>query len=680
MPNESFQSSVDEFLPPSADTELEAREFNMPIYGTYGEFTLAPQVKVPYMVALMDLKRLTKELKTHEEVSPSLENTYSLTELFQREIDVKRVEDEIVDRYLKDHGKLKFFNALTMVLLPKDDAGKIQADFMDYEGNNPTIPDANAGQFDPFFAKPDWKRSVFGGVQFVSTKTANLSRLRWDIRRVDAVAVDGQHRLKALKVWMEKKNNELIEIEKPTRIPVIFLLLHERVGFLQGDKKLGLKAIAREIFTDLNKNAREVDLATQIVLDDRSLESLCVRSLVTEGTCINHPPLLPLTMVRWQEANNRFDQRYFLNSLVHLHSLVEELLDLEPPRKIDKDAGLKFVKKVQDTLGSGTPRKLVVHEKSLDDHYQENYLDESGEAVAPINGIPLSYLSVAVDGFKDRFSSWLLQLLGEFKPYKSVIEYAVKNDLITGEFGKFLSQPKSHQKELEKELKSRHGDQWLTIVIKQHEDAIQKLKGIGRSDAEGGEYWSFKAIFQKAFVKLGKTVFFDAPDADRARFGTIGEFLEFFGSMHDRGALSVHAPISYGQHRHELWTFISVNPINRKIQVVNTAEKRILALLTISYYTSRLAFSMNKKIIHSGLESDTEIPVKLLIDKLSRSSATSMWPNSPQYIDDIRNLFNANCEFIDPVVIDKTSKKAKQNSESRLNDMIATMVIGPQIL
>ncbi len=125
------------FIPPAVDTQSDLRNYNVPIYGIRGEFSLSSAVKVPYFTCLMDLNRVTQELKTHEEVNPSLDTTYSLAELFQRQIDIERVKREIVDGYLRLHNKIKFFNSLTIVLLPKNQDGKIVSEFENYENNDP---------------------------------------------------------------------------------------------------------------------------------------------------------------------------------------------------------------------------------------------------------------------------------------------------------------------------------------------------------------------------------------------------------------------------------------------------------------------------------------------------------------------------------------------------------------
>lgn len=631
---------------PVSNTEEETRDYKLPLYGIRGEFSISQGVTVPYFMTLVDLKRVTQELKTHEEVSPSLDTVYNLVELFQRKIDIERVRREIVDGYLRIPTKLKFFNSLTIVLLPKDTSGRICPSFENYPNNDPSIPYQQNNKFDEFFAHPGWQKSVFGGVQFVATNSANLARLRWDSNRVDAVAVDGQHRLKALKIWMEGKNNELAETEKPTRIPVIFLLLHESTGFQirEGIPNTGIKSIAREIFTDLNKNAREVDLATQIILDDRSVESCCVRSLITDSTCTDHDRLLPLSLLRWQEANNRFDQKYYLNSLVNLHLIVKDLIELEPPKdSMNKSNALSFISNASSRLGLGQPRRIVDREIDLQTYYEREFLDEDGEAIAPFTGIPTHFLEAAVEGFTHHFSGWLLRILTEFEPYASVLSYARENDLISGEFAQFLSQPKTHQGQLEIELANRHGEAWRQIVIGRHDQAIEQIKGLRNQDK--GEHWAFKTIFQKALVRLGRLLFVDTPDDDeRSRFGQVEDFLEFFNCLHKNDTLRVLAPLAGNNYK--LWTFIAVNYGSNKIRVASTSEKRILSILILWYFGWRYAKSSDK-LLTFEIDDDEKISTSFILNKFSAKLSQTAWPTVNDHYTELLKLFISNAAIID---------------------------------
>lgn len=628
-------------IPPVVDTQSDLRNYNVPVYGIKGEFSLSSNVKVPYFSCLMDLNRVTAELKTHEEVSPSLDTTYSLVELFQRQVDIERVKREIVDGYLRVPNKIKFFNSLTIVLLPKNEAGKIVSMFEDYENNDPPIPDPQFGSFDNFFAEGQAadKKAIFGGVQFVTTKTESLARLRWDMKRVDAVAVDGQHRLRALKLWMEGKNNQLSDIERPTRVPIIFLMLHESAGFIGAANggTVGIKGIAREIFTDLNKNAREVDLATQIILDDLSVESCCVRSLVTPATCTDDDKLLPLTLLRWQEANNRFDQKYYLNSLVNLHLIVKELLGLKPPEPMSKTDVQTFIDSASNLLGTGSPRALTHDGVSLKDYYNKNFFEgDDDEPVAPFSGIPSHYLPSAVDGFTAYFSPWLLAILRRFAPYAEIIAYARVNGLITGQFGQYLSQPRSHQEQLAKDLAYQHGEHWRKLIIDDHSSAIEKIKGTGSGGL--GEQWAFKTIFQKALVRFGRTLFVQAAADEVERFGTVDDYLDFLNVLHKADLLRVHAGLSGSAHG--LWVFIAVNWSGKKIRVTSTSEARILGLLTIWYFGLRYAKEQNKVITLVGGKGESFITPKEILKYFCNKSSQPKWPTVHDHVTELLKLFS----------------------------------------
>jgi hypothetical protein len=607
------------------DTRTETRTYNQPIYGIRGEFTLSNDVAVPYFASLLDISRMAAELKTHEQVAASLDQTYKLQELYQREIDLERIETDLIKNYLMDPNKIKFFNSLTVVLLPKDENGRITLEFPEFSDNNPPIPCDGGSPFDANFK--DTERIIFGGVQFVQTGAAGISRLRWDSTRVDAVAVDGQHRLTALTRWFDyHKNKALNATEQRTVVPVIFLLLSDNAGFKRGahHQNKGIKTIAREIFTDLNKNAKTVDKATEIILDDRSLISRCVRELVTEETCQEQPGRLPLSLVRWRDANNRFDKDYYLNSLVHLNLMVEDILDLPLPKSgMEKGQVIKFIHDVGRKLGDPATSKLVTESgKDLESYYLENYLDEEGEVVAPLTGVPGIFMSAAVDGFKRRYAPWIVRLLTEPRPYKHLLEYARHENLIEGIFSQYQSQPASHQQSLKTQLETQFGINWNEDLIKKHRDAIEKLKGSQRD--LHGEQWLFKAIFQKALVKLGKRICADSPEDEAGRVGGIEELLAFVNTLVERMLVVTRA--SLPGHVKFLWTFISLNPANPTIQVTAASERRIFALLTVWYLATRYQRHMEDTSNEIWQNLDTQARAAEIVKKFQQKQTEAMWP------------------------------------------------------
>src|SRR5260370_31160259 len=84
-----------------------------------GSFHLS-NTSMPYYQAMLSLEDLAEELQLVENLPSALGSKWRLEELFQREIDWERVDEEIVKGYLRRPEKLKFFNSLTVALLPLD--------------------------------------------------------------------------------------------------------------------------------------------------------------------------------------------------------------------------------------------------------------------------------------------------------------------------------------------------------------------------------------------------------------------------------------------------------------------------------------------------------------------------------------------------------------------------------
>jgi len=560
-----------------SNNEGKAR-FNKPLYGLTGIYTLSEGIALPYFLSLMEINRAIDELKIAEQIPASLDTKWSLKELFQREIDEKRVEDEIVKGYLLDPKKLKFFNAITIVLMPKGADGKIQDDFDDSTNiDPPPIPWDGTDPDDAQWNNPQTKVANFGGVQFLSYGLS--ARLRWDEDRVLAVAVDGQHRLWALRTFREDqkfRGGTLRTVEQQTKIPVLFVLLHPGTGFqnVQSEADYSIRGIARELFTDLNKNAKAVDKARELILDDKSLSAQCVRTLLTKSTAHDAKDRLPLSLIRWQENLNRFDTSYYLNSLVHLDLLVSAILDLKPPRDpMEKKQVFDFIDSIDSALGIND-REIHYEGRSLKEYYVEDYCDEDGEPVTPFTRIPENYLNSAIEGFKVNFRPWMLKLLLDFKPYRELLRYAREHDLIEGTFGRFQAQTSKHKGIIREQEIARDSD-WNKREILAHQDYIASIKD---------NQWAFKAIFQKAIIRLGKIVEFDYKGKD-TNLGNINDVLKFLDRLYDKNILRVDANLP--DYPFRLWTFVATNPGNEKIKVNKSVEDRIFYLLSLWYFGSR---------------------------------------------------------------------------------------------
>lgn len=625
--------------------------FNQPVYGLVGEYTLSKTTRVPYVLASMPILRVVKELKAFDQIPASLDATWSLRELYQRDIDYDRIKKEIVNGYLKADQKLKFFNALTFVFFPRNDDGTFTGEFLDYPGSDPSIPVTDS-PFDAEFASSDAQKASFGGVQYV--RRAQFGRLRWDSDRIAAIAVDGQHRLTALRKWWEDKNQVLDKIESQTTVPIIFLLLHPNAGFMSPSSK-SLRLVARDIFTDLNKNAKKVDEAREIILDDRSLTADCVRRLVTLETATDGVDRLPLSLVRWQEANNRFDQSYFLNSLLHLHQLVEVALELNAPSDpLDPDAVKKYIQSLQESLGDN--QSLTDGTEDLMTFYQKHYLiDESEGVIRPFVHLPESYLEAATRQFESKHKPYLIGAVMCLKPYRELLDYCRDHSLITGEFARYMSQPASHRRELLQQLEKRN-PHWEKEHIESHIDKIIELKRIGASN----ETWAFKAIFQKALVRMMRRIVFEN-SAAADRLGGLDDVIAFVDELYEGGLLNINADLPGAEY--PLWAFIGVHHNTMKIKVKKSVERAIGHVLLVAYYARR------KHIYDKSLErapaSATEL-VRYFASATSQNEVPpQLWPGCTDAVKELVKLFAGESQTWAKMPDDKEKALEKKEKEGR---------------
>jgi hypothetical protein len=577
---------------------------------------------------------------------------HPLRELYQRDIDYDRIKKDIVNAYLKAENKLKFFNALTFIFFPRKADGSFSETFDPYDGNDPTIP-IQDDNFDKQFAGIE--RTVFGGVQYVRLNM--FARLRWDLNRVTAIAVDGQHRLTALRKWWEDKNQVLDSVEQETRIPVLFLMLHPSAGFATPAKK-SLRLVARDIFTDLNKNAKKVDEAREIILDDRSLAAESVRRLVTMETSTDAEDRLPLSLVRWQEANNRFDQEYYLNSLLHLHQLVELVLQLEPPSDpLEPTQVRKYIGSLDSSLG-GPDGHLSDGTMNLIDFYNKHYvLDEDKGIIRPFVHLPDDFLAAAAKQFEQYHKPYLIAATMRLKPYRELLEYCRSNNLIQGPFSRFLAQPAGHRKALE-EVLEKTDPHWSDNNIDAH---IQKIRKLKRVSDESKDTWLFKAIFQKALVRVfRKVVFENASAADR--LGTMADIIAFVDKAYDRDLFRLTAPLPGSDF--PLWAFIGVHHNTLKIKVNTKVERSIFSLLLLAYYANRKA-AWDKAQGKPPVASATDL-VRYFGSATSQGEAPpSLWPGCNDAAKILVTVFSQESGTWTKIPEDSEKAKDKKEREGR---------------
>ncbi|MFG6176123.1 DNA sulfur modification protein DndB [Halomonas sp. THAF12] len=173
------------------------------------------------------------------------EELWGMHKIVQRNISVERV-DSIVKEYLRTKNKpIKFFPAITVVLLP-------------VENNQPKEYYSNDEEgflsIDGIYAKNPQKN--VGGV------LKNFpAKLKWSVNKIAALVVDGQHRVKAVRDYYDTSGQGA---GSENSLPVAFVVF---------DNKHDLSVIdsTRQLFIDINNTPKRVSEQKLIFIDDRNI-------------------------------------------------------------------------------------------------------------------------------------------------------------------------------------------------------------------------------------------------------------------------------------------------------------------------------------------------------------------------------------------------------------------------
>lgn len=169
---------------------------------------------------------------------------WGMNKIIQRNISSQRVQ-EIKSEYLDANNRsIKFFPAITVVLLPKSKGEPIQHFINSISG------------FD----------NIKGIAVVKSYESEDYIHdfpvlLKWDKDEISALVIDGQHRVSAIRNFYEGKNELSYN---GISIPVTFVIF-------KNEPRIDLIQATRALFIDVNNTPRLVSEEKLIFIDDRSI-------------------------------------------------------------------------------------------------------------------------------------------------------------------------------------------------------------------------------------------------------------------------------------------------------------------------------------------------------------------------------------------------------------------------
>ena len=227
--------------------------------GYYGKFGSGGNVEVSYIQSVMDFEFLN-EITLIEDIKGS--DKWQVRDLFQRNVDQNRVEDDLIP-FFKNEKSIKFFAPLALVLLPMNGS----------EVNNKLV-EIQSDRSDEYT-----KHKLGNSVEFNEYEdSAAYSNVKWNPQKIKLVAVDGQHRVTALKMLLhDDQENKLINEMK---IPILIIGFSKMHNAAQKSFVPPLLDVVRQTFVYINNKSQKINESRAILLDNEDINCVAVQELV----------------------------------------------------------------------------------------------------------------------------------------------------------------------------------------------------------------------------------------------------------------------------------------------------------------------------------------------------------------------------------------------------------------
>ena len=239
--------------------------YNQQLSGVYGEFGSGSGLQAFYLQSAVEPPALDK-ISLISDIPGS--DRWPIRELFQRDVDRERVTTGLLP-YLRDPERIKFFNPLTLTVLPMDQADGSVLNQM------PRVVESTTRDDDG-----DWlvlERQGYYRIRWIEHHP-EYARLDWNDNRSRLVAIDGQHRLFALKrLQVDRSTSSGRREFLRWRIPVVI------VSFRAAEEREdppSVLDVVRSIFIYINKEAQTVNAAREILLSDESICAVCTQEVL----------------------------------------------------------------------------------------------------------------------------------------------------------------------------------------------------------------------------------------------------------------------------------------------------------------------------------------------------------------------------------------------------------------
>ena len=242
---------------------LTKQRYGHQLRGVYGQFGTGAGVRAFYLQSALTPAQLGW-ISLISDIRGS--ERWPVRDLFQRDVDNDRISGSLLP-YLQDVQKIKFFNPLTLTLLPmQENSDRVLTQM-------PRVVESSMQEDDHewiLLERPNYHR-----IRWVKDNP-HYAVLEWSDIRTKLVAIDGQHRLSALKRFWNDQESAAHQHFRAWHIPVVIVSFRVDAG----SEPPSVLEVVRSIFVYINTEAKKVNRAREILLSDESVNAVCTQELV----------------------------------------------------------------------------------------------------------------------------------------------------------------------------------------------------------------------------------------------------------------------------------------------------------------------------------------------------------------------------------------------------------------
>lgn len=319
------------------------------VYGKSGVFKTRNSISVEYVQTSLKPSQLKYIVPVREKFEKK-ELDFEL--MLQRDLDDERIRNELVPYLLRDQ-QLSFFPSILVVIL--EITKKSNNGSFDHEINELYPKLKHVENFE--FQNRNFDMRGYGDLFNIKILKSSDKLERWYTElsighKSTLLAIDGQHRLTAIKAVSGMLDESISErfkyhsnIEKykdnfsQMDVPITFIFMP---ASYKDNGSISLLSAFRQIFVDVNKNARQVSAMRNILLDENNFCSIFTRiicSNIREKTKNNEKNFITINEIEWDKESKetQLTDEIAITNIVFLEQLFKNWISDK-----NNDTGIKL--------------------------------------------------------------------------------------------------------------------------------------------------------------------------------------------------------------------------------------------------------------------------------------------------------------------------------------------------